>query len=225
MAAMGRDWRRRFRFVIPIRDPALWSRPEVVEALADALNFMSEDEFHFEFVLHDAPAPIEQYFDLGPALGHQFASDEVLLFSGGMDSLCGTLVELQRQPRKRLLLVTHQSSSKMAAHQKLLAEALRNRFPGRLLHVPVRAGITDATPREFTQRTRSFLFAAIAAAVRAGQHRVLFYENGVISFNLPIAGQVVGARASRTTHPRTLRLVEGVVSPCDNSDLEGQDAS
>jgi 7-cyano-7-deazaguanine synthase in queuosine biosynthesis len=208
MAAMGRDWRRRFRFVIPVRDPALWSRPEVVEVLTDALNFMSEDEFHFDFVLHDAPAPIEHYFDLGPALGHKFASDEVLLFSGGMDSLCGALIELHRQPHKRLVLVTHQSSSKMAAHQKLIAEALRNRFPGRLLHVPVRAGITAAAPREFTQRTRSFLFATIAAAVGAGQQRILFCENGVVSFNLPIAGQVVGTRASRTTHPRTLQLVE-----------------
>jgi len=208
MAAMGRDWRRRFRFVIPVRDPGLWSRPEVVEVLTDALNFMSEDEFHFEFVLHDAPAPIEHYFDLGPALSHKFSSDEVLLFSGGMDSLCGALIELHRQPHKRLVLVTHQSSSKMAAHQKLLAEALRNRFPGRLLHVPVRAGITAAAPREFTQRTRSFLFAAIAAAVGAGQQRILFCENGVVSFNLPIAGQVVGTRASRTTHPRTLQLVD-----------------
>jgi 7-cyano-7-deazaguanine synthase in queuosine biosynthesis len=194
--------------VIPIRNPAVWSRPDVMEALTEALSFMSEDEFYFEFLPHHAPAPIERYFDLGPALGHKFSSDEVLLFSGGMDSLCGALVELHRQRRKRLLLVTHQSSSKMTAHQKALAAALRNRFRERVLHVPVRAGITGATPREFTQRTRSFLFAAIAAAVGAGQQRILFYENGVVSFNLPIAGQVVGARASRTTHPRTLQLIE-----------------
>jgi 7-cyano-7-deazaguanine synthase in queuosine biosynthesis len=208
MAAMGRDWRRRFRFVIPIRIPEVWSRPDVVEALTDALGFMSEDEFRFEFLQHDAPPPIAQYFDLGPALGNNFSSDEVLLFSGGMDSLCGALVELHQHRRKRLLLVSHQSSSKMTAHQKVLAVALRDRFPERVLHVPVRAGITGATPREFTQRTRSFLFAAIAAAVGAGQQRILFYENGVVSFNLPIAGQVVGTRASRTTHPHTLQLME-----------------
>ena len=208
MAAMGRDWRRRFRFVVPVRNPALWSRPDVVEALTDTLGFMSEDEFRFEFPQHDAPPPIAQYFDLGPALGHNFSSDEVLLFSGGMDSLCGALFELHRHRRKRLLLVSHQSSSKMTTHQKVLAAALRDRFPGRVLHVPVRAGITGATPREFTQRTRSFLFAAIAAAVGAGQQRILFYENGVVSFNLPTAGQVVGTRASRTTHPRTIQLME-----------------
>ena len=48
MAAMGRDWRRRFRFVVPRVLPCAQSRPEVVEALTDALNFVSEDEFRFE---------------------------------------------------------------------------------------------------------------------------------------------------------------------------------
>jgi 7-cyano-7-deazaguanine synthase in queuosine biosynthesis len=212
MAALGRDWRRRFRFIIPVRNPALWSRPEVLAALTEALGFMSEDDFGFEFLPHDAPGLLGQYLDLGPALGKQFASDEVLLFSGGMDSLCGALRELEQYPRRRLLLVSHQSSSKMAARQKTLAAVLRERFPQRVLHVPVRVGIAHSTPLEFTQRTRSFLFTAIAAALGAGQRRVLFYENGVVSFNLPIAGQIVGARASRTTHPRTLELLARLLS-------------
>jgi 7-cyano-7-deazaguanine synthase in queuosine biosynthesis len=207
MVALGRDWRRHFRFVVPVRNPTLWSRPDLLGALTDTLAFMSEDDFGFEFVQHNAPAPFARYLDLGPARGKQFALDEVLLFSGGMDSLCGALTELQEHPRKRLLLVSHQSSTKMATRQKALAAALHERFPERVLHVPVRAGITDVTPREFTQRTRSFLFTAIAAAAGAGQRRILFYENGVVSFNLPIAGQIIGARASRTTHPRTLDLL------------------
>ena len=31
-----------------------------------------------------------------------------------------------------------------------------------------------------------------------------FYENGVVSMNLPMSAQVVGTRATRTTHPRVL---------------------
>jgi 7-cyano-7-deazaguanine synthase in queuosine biosynthesis len=207
MAALGRDWRRRFRFVIPVRNLTLWSRPDLLEGLTETLGFMSEDDFAFEFVPHAAPTSFVRYLDLGPARGKRFASDEVLLFSGGMDSLCGALTEFQQHPRKRLLLVSHQSSTKMATRQKALAAELHERFPERVLHVPVRAGITDITPREFTQRTRSFLFTAIAAAAGAGQQRILFNENGVVSFNLPIAGQIIGARASRTTHPRTLDLL------------------
>ena len=37
-----------------------------------------------------------------------------------------------------------------------------------------------------------------------GLDRLRFYENGVVSLNLPLSAQVVGARASRTTHPRVL---------------------
>jgi len=176
MVALGHDWRRRFRFAIPVRNPAFWSRPDVLVALTDTLVFMSEDDFRFEFLQYDAAGTLAHYLDLGPARGKKFASDEVLLFSGGMDSLCGALSELQQHPRKCLLLVSHQSLTKMATHQEALAAALQKRFPERVFHVPVRAGITDAAPREFTQRTRSFLFAAIAAAVGAGQQRVLFYE-------------------------------------------------
>ena len=31
-----------------------------------------------------------------------------------------------------------------------------------------------------------------------------FYENGITSFNFPVSEHVLGARASRTTHPRVL---------------------
>jgi hypothetical protein len=35
---------------------------------------------------------------------------------------------------------------------------------------------------------------------------VSFYENGVVSLNLPVADEVLQARASRTTHPLALDL-------------------
>ena len=38
-----------------------------------------------------------------------------------------------------------------------------------------------------------------------GRQRIRFYENGIVSFNLPIAGQVVSTQATRTTHPRAIR--------------------
>jgi hypothetical protein len=57
--------------------------------------------------------------------------------------------------------------------------------------------------REYTQRTRSFLFWALALAVgkSVNSNGMTFFENGVVSLNLPIADQVLRARASRTTHP------------------------
>ena len=44
----------------------------------------------------------------------------------------------------------------------------------------------------------------MAYARMFGCSRVQFCENGITSFNLPMAQQVVGTRASRTTHPRVL---------------------
>jgi hypothetical protein len=52
----------------------------------------------------------------------------------------------------------------------------------------------------------SFLYAALACVVARlfGKTRIRFFENGVVSINLPISEQVVGARATRTTHPVVL---------------------
>jgi hypothetical protein len=50
------------------------------------------------------------------------------------------------------------------------------------------------------------LYAALACAVARlfGKGQVRFFENGILSINLPISEQVVGSRATRTTHPLVL---------------------
>jgi Queuosine biosynthesis protein QueC len=60
--------------------------------------------------------------------------------------------------------------------------------------------------QEYTQRSRSFLYAALACVVARlfGRSRFRFFENGIVSINLPISEQVVGARATRSTHPLVL---------------------
>ena len=44
----------------------------------------------------------------------------------------------------------------------------------------------------------------------SGKDTFSFYENGVVSINLPLAGDVIGGRATRTTHPKVLRGLEGL---------------
>jgi hypothetical protein len=48
---------------------------------------------------------------------------------------------------------------------------------------------------------------AIVAAVMEESDRICICENGVMSINLPISTQVIGARASRSTHPRSVMLL------------------
>jgi 7-cyano-7-deazaguanine synthase in queuosine biosynthesis len=205
--AMGADWRRDFRFVIPVRNPDHWNNPSVSEPLCATLSFLSEDEYAFEFEKATNPVPFQDYLEFGDDGSTAFKADEVVLFSGGLDSLSGAIEELSTT-EKRIALVSHHSSSKIFDYQKQLIAELNERFPKRLIHLPVlmtRQQETLPAP-EYTHRSRSFLYAALACAVARlfGKGQVRFFENGVLSINLPISEQVVGSRATRTTHPLAL---------------------
>ena len=55
-AQMGRRWRRKFRFEIPVRLPGLWSSYPVLSTLVETLGFLSDDSYEFEFrAIIDAP--------------------------------------------------------------------------------------------------------------------------------------------------------------------------
>ena len=55
--------------------------------------------------------------------------------------------------------------------------------------------------------------ADVAAVARmVGLNSLRFYENGVVSLNLPMAEQLIGARATRTTHPRVLKGFQALMS-------------
>jgi 7-cyano-7-deazaguanine synthase in queuosine biosynthesis len=160
------------------------------------------------------PPSVESYFPLSGAKDAMFAPDEVFLFSGGLDSFAGTVEELVAH-RKKVVLVSHRSASKITGAQNYLIGQLRRRFGvDHVLHVPVRANLKEDLGKEFTHRTRSFLFASIGAVAAhlMDCQRIFFFENGVVSLNLPPVGQVVGARATRTTHPQALAGFRRVLS-------------
>jgi hypothetical protein len=191
-AKLGAWWRRKFRFIIPVRQPKLWSSGRVTAALVETISFLSDDNYEFEFCLLKNPPPVEAYFPLSGAKEAKFAPDEVLLFSGGLDSFAGTVEELVAHGKK-VALVSHRSASKITDAQNYLIGQLRRRFGAdRVLHVPVRANLKDDLGKEPTHRTRSLLFAAIGAVTAhlLDRQRISFFENGVVSLNLPPVGQV-----------------------------------
>lgn len=213
MEAGGAAWRRRFHFVLPVRDPDHWSQPAVGDALRSALSFVSDDEYRFDFERITQPAPLQGYLQFGEGSPAGFKADEVVLFSGGLDSLGGAVEELV-QHDKQVALVSHRSSPKVFEHQKRLVSELRRRFRQRVLHVPVIITKQGLRSRDYTQRSRSFLFAALALVVACllGNSRIRFFENGVVSLNFPIAEQVVGSRATRTTHPLFISKIRELFS-------------
>ncbi len=201
----GAQWRRRFTFHIPVREPDVWSSRPVLTALQDTLGFLSDDAYAFTFTALTDPPAVAQYLDFGPGEASGVRPEEVILFSGGIDSL-GGVVRAAAVDKKAIALVSHRSSPKIARRQKDLVADLRTHCSTRPFHVPVWVHKEKALGREFTQRTRSFLYVSLAAVVARifDLWSVRFYENGVISVNLPIAPQVVGGRATRTTHPQVL---------------------
>lgn len=205
-ARMGAHWRRNFRFVIPVRLPDLWSSKPVSSALVETLSFLSDDEYEFEFQPLDNPPLGEVYFELPDSDATGFRPDEIVMFSGGLDSLAGTIEELAVH-NKNVVLVSHRSATKISGVQQRLVDQLHCRFgTNRIFHVPVWVTLDGTISNESTHRTRSFLFAALGAVTARlfDRNRVRFFENGVVSLNLPPVGQVVGARATRTTHPQAI---------------------
>jgi 7-cyano-7-deazaguanine synthase in queuosine biosynthesis len=221
---MGMRWRRKLRFVIPVRRLELWSSIPVASALVETLSFLSDDEYEIEFrSLSEVPV-LDTYFEFPIEEATSFTPDEVILFSGGLDSLAGT-VERMAKHGKKVALVSHRSSPKITSVQKCLADQLRSRFgTDRVLHVPVWVTLEGSLSNELTHRTRSFLFAALGAVTARlfGRNSISMFENGVVSLNLPPVAQVVGARATRTTHPQVLagfrRLLRNVL--CNPFDVD-----
>ena len=210
----GEGWRRTFDFSIAVRDPEFWNRMHVIQALRETVSFLTEDDAFFSFTRSQAPSGSERYFDLAEPENPDFAVESVLLFSGGLDSLTGA-VETLDETTGRVALVTHLSAPKRMSHQTDLVEALQRLYPDRILWLPVLARRKGGKrSREMTQRSRSLLFAAlgVVAARMLGARRLRFFENGVTSHNLPISSQIVGTMATRTTHPHSLRLLDGLAA-------------
>lgn len=207
--SMGASWRRRMRFEIPVRVPKLWSSAEVGDALQALLSFLSEDEYEFTFTQYKHPPTLDAYLNFGSLISADPA-ESVVLFSGGLDSLGGTLEEVVRDKRSTLL-VTHASASTKRERHKTLRGMIASAAPGpKPQFIRIRADKKHRSEREYTQRARSFLYASFAVAVArmAGLDAIRFYENGVVSLNLPLSPQVVGSRATRTTHPRVLACMQ-----------------
>jgi 7-cyano-7-deazaguanine synthase in queuosine biosynthesis len=208
----GKRWRRRLHFEIAVRDPDRWSSDAVRAPLEETLGFLSDDDYQFTFQQLDAPPSQPRYLRFAKETDDK--PDEVLLFSGGLDSLAGAL-EVAHTHQKSVALVSCRSATKLMPIQNTLVRRLAERVGRRrITHIPVAIQLRKGANVEDTHRSRSFLYAALAAATAQmfGLSRIRFYENGVVSLNLPPANQVIGGRATRSTHPQALAGLARVFS-------------
>ena len=218
-------WTREFTVEFPVSDPQRWS--SAAEHLERALTFLTGDEWMVAFGQRPEClfVPARTKRRPVPAL----EATAVSLFSGGLDSLAGTIDYLAGDASTTLLLVGHHDATLPAGDQVRIWRLLdRSPYQGRTdlrrvrirplpprltrsgQHVdPARSG------RESTLRSRSFVFLALglyAARALGDRTPLLVPENGFIAINIPLTPARVGTCSTRTTHPFYLDAVRDMIT-------------
>ncbi len=200
-------WQREFRHKVFVRDYDFWSDANVCDLLNELLTFTSGDIHQFSFEPGHGTPKVHMFDseESWPDPVAESKSCEVVMFSGGLDSTSGVL-DILNNSNKIVYFASHISSSSVKKTQNALISELKRQFPDRLRHITFECNLSGERAREETQRTRSFLYASVGAVVarRYRLNRINFYENGVMSINLPPSEQFHNGRTTRTTHPKTL---------------------
>jgi 7-cyano-7-deazaguanine synthase in queuosine biosynthesis len=213
-------WRREFEFVIPVSNPDIWNKSEIKDLLIETIEFLSGDKFSFTFI-PPKPRPVQLFINWPDIAPPYPRASCICLFSGGIDSLIGSIY-LLKQKNERPLLISHRSHPKVDSRQKTLVSLLQERnqewqFP----HLSIWINRISNRAVEMTQRTRAFLYLSIAAAVafELKIKNIYICENGIISINLPISGQNIGTLLTRSTHPKYLKLFEELIKILFEDDI------
>ena len=210
-ASRPEAWPRRMVLRIPVRDSVFWTAR--TPALTRLLDWLTDDRWEFEFTVSSREArgaEVDDFLFHADLMG----VPEVALFSGGLDSLAGADLLLQRGA-EQLLLVGLRTSSRQAAAQKAIAGALAvtHRHEVASLHVPLQlAADAEGQSQERTQRSRAFAHLAIGSTVAwlAGSPRLVVCENGPGAINLPYLESQIGAMATKAVRPETLSQVSAL---------------
>ncbi len=185
----------RWDVVAPVRDRTFWEARGGA-LLASCLGFLNRARWTFEFVARPGASAVVR------PEPQERTVDQAILFSGGMDSLCGA--GSHRGPRDRVQLVSFYHSQ--ARLQGELAAELGYR-------PPTQWKLTGRRGKEGMNMVRSFMFLCLGAAVADsfGARHIVQFENGVLGTAVPQSGNFVPTRhAHPETHRRMTRLLDAV---------------
>jgi 7-cyano-7-deazaguanine synthase in queuosine biosynthesis len=217
---------RQLHVVIPVRCPEVWQQAPVSNALQLALQFLTQDQWHIDFVPRSRPARSSQSGQV--LVPHTVTARELefSLYSGGADSTIGVALQGLRHPSVRQVVIAV-TGGHLAQQQNLafdhVSDELERRGAQRLVGVPFKTkvdrqavrtmrgiGEDKRVPEDFSQRSRGFLFIALGAMVAASNRGMALhvYENGPGAINLPYSRASIGADHTRSMHPRFLFLMQ-----------------
>lgn len=200
-------WTRSFVLHVPVSHLEQWNalRP----LLSQMLNFLTGDDWEIEFRHRRAAINLQVHQTAQPKV------DTAGLFSGGLDSLVGTIDLLEEG--KHVALVGHYGSGITKSIQDDVLRQLTKRYgdqitPFLFFVQPSKKKLGKGEP---SMRSRSFLFLALGVLV-AGLFKLevplIVAENGLISLNVPLTQSRVGSLSTRTTHPYLMLLYQQLLS-------------
>ncbi|NJK43608.1 MAG: hypothetical protein HC933_04445 [Pleurocapsa sp. SU_196_0] len=209
---------RSLKLHIPVRKKRIWNNPEVKRLLTEALEYLTADEW--VIVFEERTSHTHQQTALFPA---ELKNPFVGLFSGGLDSFAGAVLQaLQPEFKTGILVSAYSNPSLVSRQRRLVAEMNAKLEPvgkslfdlhlSHNLHYGVKHNPATHTPSglrgrdEVTQRSRGFLFIAMGLAVTrsVGLDSLNVYENGVGAINLPHTISGLGVDYTRAMHPEFL---------------------
>jgi hypothetical protein len=202
-ARAGSTWARDLRAEMPVRKPQLWNAHAGL--LTELLAWLTDDTWSVEFCqLPEGAGPLDEsqgfLFETVP---HGSAP---VLFSGGLDSAAGLAAHLADGDA---VAISVDTNNWMQHVQRRVLNNLQSVSGHRCLPLRYRVSV-GASSVESSQRSRGLLFLAVGIATSwaLGQDRLGVFENGIGAINLPYLRSQFGSQATRSMHPRTLRLTE-----------------
>ena len=212
---------RHIHVKVGVRDPGLWSEPDMVLRLQEFLHWMSEDVWSFHFVRRQA-APYSAEYDQFLFRRPLESPVTVSLFGGGLDSLAGLATRIRDSQGGSYVLVSGYTHDRLASLQRLQMQQIQQTVwakgllgaKPRIYHVAIPFGLRKrkGQQEEKGQRTRGLVFLALgtACALQARDDTLWVYENGVGALNLPLNETQLGVDNYRGVHPRSLMMAESL---------------
>ncbi|MPZ66989.1 MAG: hypothetical protein GEU83_16245 [Pseudonocardiaceae bacterium] len=205
-AATADRWTRELELAVQVIDAHPWCgrAGRLARDLAAALT---GDRWLIEF--HGGAQPAPETIPGFPGFS-DCIEPEIALFSGGLDST-GYVVERARIAGPPLVLVANDHPG-----LQLLQRSIVNGIPGQQRVVQLRQFSLQPTGFETTElsnRSRGLLYAATGIYVTAAHaaRRLAIPENGFMAINLPLTASRSGSLSTRSTHPWTVYLLNGLI--------------
>jgi 7-cyano-7-deazaguanine synthase in queuosine biosynthesis len=205
------SWTREFSIELPVFNLKKWASAS--EIFTKMLNFLTGDRWEISFTQRD------KVLSENNLIAAEY--DVVSLFSGGMDSLIGTINHLESN--HSIALISHAGDSYTKNAQQKLLTKLKNKYHDLTLSyfnlwMVFEKNLIPGGEIENSTRSRSFLFIAFGIFTLSSMNRKTVLqvpENGLIALNVPLDDLRIGSHSTRTTHPFYMNLWNQALSELD----------